>query len=556
MSDKVKTNCKKLNLCRILLRITSTTMLCSCSKFYEDVHFTSSRDSSDTIHDVRNANIESEAQQIRSDQEQIKQKQLSMMQANKERIYIENRLQYCIFSDDYSYPRQIFGLVNNMQCNAADSSTDNLVHVIHNAAQTVGLSICFDEDIDISKLELRYCFPANDKTPFIQIVEALCGMNNLMYRFIGNTIYIEHNHKQYMCLYEVPFLNCYRNTENTIDTHANIMERSLDNKLNVTIKNDFWEDLQICIDSIIKSSDNSHYSINKHNGILSVYTSAKCHKLIRDYINKIKRTTSKQVAIEVKIMEVKLNNKYAKGINWGKLIGNNYGISFNTNTQDGIFVGNAPTIDNAIKAVEEFGSVRTICNPRITSMNNQPAILKIVKNHVYFSMKYNATKLSATSASDDNGIDKRELLCTTSTPNTIPIGVMLFLLPSIDDSTGKITMLVRPTISSANDYVDDPATKLAMMTLAKAGAAQSVYKNQITTNVVPITDTREISSVIQVNDGDVAILGGFIETKANKETRGVPIFNKIPIINDVTGNSGLSDDVYELVILIRVRIVE
>jgi general secretion pathway protein D len=194
-----------------------------------------------------------------------------------------------------------------------------------------------------------------------------------------------------------------------------------------------------------------------------------------------------------------------------------------------------------LNALEEFGSMRTISNPRITAMNNQAAVLKVAQNHVYFKLNYDKTYASSDS--------KREDIAVSSDIKTVPIGLVMFVQPSIDISNNTITLFLRPTITKLAREVQDPAVDIAIRSI------NSEDKNKYEPSKIPITEVREVASVLRLNDGEIAVLGGFMEVRSSKNKAGLPLIKDIPFAGELASSYGMGDNIIELVILIRVKII-
>jgi general secretion pathway protein D len=411
----------------------------------------------------------------------------------------------------------------------------------------------------------KIIFSAHNR-PFIEILDAICDIADLRYS-INNGLVSVVNDSVYTVNYNVQFLNLSRDSENKIsiatevssgasqDVGTNkakefVNSGASDSNVVVKTKNDFWAELENGIRVILNQSDkaNTSYSINKHSGIVTVRTNSKLHKHIRDYINIIKISTESQVLIEAKIIEVVLKNEYRRGIDWNILSkkvdiqSENYIKNSGLDSQTTPFSGKYKSkgMNVFLNAIEEFGATRTISNPRVTAMNNQPAILKVAENHVYFKLNYDKTY-----SLGDNGRDSTSV---SSDIRTVPIGFVMFVQPSIDLSNGTITLFLRPTISKLAGSKRDPAVDIAIRSM------DSATKANYEPSYIPVTEVREVSSVLKLNDGEIAILGGFMEVRSNKTKAGLPIVKDIPVIGETVSSYGTGDDVVELVILIKVKI--
>ena len=424
------------------------------------------------------------------------------------------------------------------------NETINIKDVLYETALKLGINIHLDPNINVTVI-----YSAKDK-PFIEILDEICDMTDMRYTIHNNTLSIVKD-TPFTVIYQTQFLNLTRSSTNTVSTNSDLSSEVIvqnrnanntaqkdamydsNNSITTTASNCFLEDLQNGL-SVILGKDCT-YSINKQSGTIAICANAKTHSYVREYLNAIKLATESQVLIETKIIEVSLKKQYQHGIKWEELT-QGRGIDHKVR----VLSGDAGAFDIKYAAnnihyltnfLEQFGVARTVSNPRVTVMNNQPAILKVAKNHVYFKINHDRSVFLRDA--------DREWSSTSSDIKTIPIGLILFVQPSIDVENGTVTLFLRPTISKLQENIADPAVDIALN-------AQSENKRSF----VPVTSVREISSVLKLKDGEVAVLGGFMEIDTEKHSAGLPIFRSVMDSRHLN-----KDNVVELVILIKVNIV-
>lgn len=417
----------------------------------------------------------------------------------------------------------------------------------------------------------KLIFRAHEK-PFIEVLDAICDMANLRYTITNGVVKVVVD-EPYSEIYDIQFLNFSRDSENKISIETEVSTTGKDDKKknvqpdsNVVVKakSDFWQELDNALEIMLGSSedDGFKYSINRQSGIVTVFANSKVQRNVREYIEKVKKSITSQVLIEAKIIEVTLKNEYRRGIDWG-IVGSklSIGSKFGDNASKGVGIlasdgvvtfktsrnvyydedrKNLKTNDIGaiLQLLEEFGSTRTISNPRITAMNNQAAVLKVAQNHVYFKLNYDKSYAST--------INDRTDISVSSDIQTVPIGLVMFVQPSIDMSNNSITLFLRPTITRLATQVNDPAVDIAM----KASNSNTNYEQ----SKVPVTEVREVASVLKLEDGEIAVLGGFMESRSSKNKTGLPGIQDKPIIGEIASSHGMGDEVIELVILIKVRL--
>jgi MSHA type pilus biogenesis protein MshL len=305
-----------------------------------------------------------------------------------------------------------------------------------------------------------------------------------------------------------------------------------------------------------ESEANGQYTINRQAGTLTVLATERQHRLIKEFIKRLEYTASAQVLIEAKIVEVTLNEQYQSGINWSDFgsgsnaRGINGGASFGGITEGlgsstlsidkGLVTGLNINLDIAVQLMQKFGSTRTLSSPRLHAMNNQQAVLTFAKNEVYFTVTVEKESSDTTAGSTDT-------YTVNSTINTVPIGIIMSLLPSINRDTGEITLSVRPTLSRVVDRVIDPG-----LTLAKAlnGLTSVTVENKI-----PVVEVRELDSMLKVKSGQVMVIGGLMEDKGITTELGVPGMQDIPVLGHVFKGVDNSRTTSELVIFIRATMI-
>jgi general secretion pathway protein D len=160
-------------------------------------------------------------------------------------------------------------------------------------------------------------------------------------------------------------------------------------------------------------------------------------------------------------------------------------------------------------------------------LNNQTAVLKVVDNLVYFTVQ--AQQSQAT----QGGV----LSTITTTPNTVPVGVVMSVTPQINDS-GRVNVNVRPTISRVLSFVRDPNPQLI----------------NIPSNI-PQIQVREMESILQINSGNTAVLGGLMQDDVIRNSDKVPGLSEIPGVGVAFKGKNDATRKTELVIFLRPTVI-
>ena len=279
---------------------------------------------------------------------------------------------------------------------------------------------------------------------------------------------------------------------------------------------------------------------NPESGVLSIRATSRQHEKIQEFLDQVLINAKRQVLIEATIAEVQLSNQYQQGIDWSAGRTGSTGFTFNQSASGNttasptgsIFVigAAAPNYSNllaSVRLLESFGNVRVLSSPRLTVLNNQTAILKVVDNQVYFTIQSTTTAGSAGVA---------PVTTFTTTPNVVAVGLIMNVTPQISD-TDTVLLNVRPSISRVVGNVPDPNPSL------------------LVTSNIPIIQTREMESLIKVYSGQIAVMGGLIQDRVNDLEDSVPGASRLAGYGGFFGNKNLTNTKTELVVFIRPIIV-
>jgi general secretion pathway protein D len=403
-----------------------------------------------------------------------------------------------------------------------------------------------------------------------QLLERIAKQVNLRYQIKGTLLTIAPD-LPYMRVYQIGYVNMSRDSTSEVSVATEIARTGggiseggsgssgssggssggnnsatqIVNKSN----NHFWETLEKNVLAILKGHQTNtnitdltledNVITNRESGVMTIRASHKQHEEIQYFLDLVLANAQRQVLIEATIAEVQLNDQYQAGIDWQRidgdfsytqaLTGGNLGnvpfYSFGYNNPNSRF-GN---ISTTVRLLEQFGSVKVLSSPKIMALNNQTAILKVVDNIVYFTTEV-----------EINETETRSRETYTTEINTVPVGLVMSVTPQINDNE-MVILNIRPTISRIMGFKLDPNP-----VLAQAG----------TNNEIPEIQVREVESILKINNGDIAIIGGLMQDKTNQTKKGIPVLSQLPVIGDFFS---YRDDLYEkteLVIFLRPVVVK
>ncbi len=249
-----------------------------------------------------------------------------------------------------------------------------------------------------------------------------------------------------------------------------------------------------------------------------------------ELLGRLKESLQRQVAINVQILEVYLDEDTQTGINWDTITGTDTDASlrtFNpsTNIADNYFqfVVDGTDFNGVLQALASSGDIRTVSSPRVTTLNNQKAVVRVVTEEVYYVSEVEPAVVT-------NGVATEPI--TNYRPQSISVGVVLDVTPQVGQDR-VITLNVHPTISDIVGMAESPNADTA-----------------------PVLSIREMDTVGKVTEGKTLVIAGLISERHSVTRSGVPLLKDIPVLGALFGKTRDQKVNIELVMLITPTILE
>jgi len=292
----------------------------------------------------------------------------------------------------------------------------------------------------------------------------------------------------------------------------------------------FWEELEKQIETLM--SEDGRLVVNRLSGTIQITDHYKRVNEVENFLENVHKALYRQVEIQVRIYEVALDDQYSLGIDWSRINfdGTNGAIALaNIITAPfGGFIAKAATttisfedgsFDGVLEALEEQGEVRVISQPRLVTMNNQPALIKVATDEAFFT-----STISQGTAGTGNIV--------TEQARSVTVGLVLSVTPQISED-GWIMLDVTPILSRLRAIVESPRG----------------------TATAPILDVKQSSALVRLKDGEMVIIGGLIQEESSETERKVPILGDIPILGRLFKGTYTAKRKSELVIFISPKII-
>ena len=293
----------------------------------------------------------------------------------------------------------------------------------------------------------------------------------------------------------------------------------------------FWEELETQLHTLM--SEQGRLVVNRMSGTIHVTDWYQRVDQIQHFLKTVHKALYRQVEIEVRIYEVNLNDNYSLGIDWSKI--NFYGTSGNFALSNiitapfGGFIAKAATttisfadgsFDGVLQALQEQGDLRVVSQPRVVTLNNQPALIKVATDEAFFT-----STVSQGTAGAGNIV--------TEQARSVTVGLVLSVTPQISDD-GWIMLDVTPIISRLREIRESPQG----------------------TATAPVLDVKQSSGLVRLRDGEMVIIGGLIQEEFSETERKVPILGDIPFLGRLFTGTYTAKTKSELVIFISPKIVK
>jgi len=286
--------------------------------------------------------------------------------------------------------------------------------------------------------------------------------------------------------------------------------------------------------------------ISPETGIIVVTGFDKEIRKVAQFIESYEGSAQRQVWIEAKIMEVNLNKSYQMGVDWGLVAnrGNWYGtldakrtlsspaMSFTAGDVESQalssgagafqFAVSNNVLDIMIDAIARQGNLKVLASPRISTLNNEKAVIRVVREEAYFNLQ---TQISQGTGGN--------VSAPTINVQVVPIGIVMDIIPQVAEN-GDIMLSVNPDISELLE--------------TRSFEVEGAMATQ------PVIDRRSIDTVARLKNGETLVIAGIIKERKSEVVKGVPLLYKIPLLGNMFRRTEQQIDRTELIILITPRI--
>lgn len=307
---------------------------------------------------------------------------------------------------------------------------------------------------------------------------------------------------------------------------------------------DFWKDLKEAITGVMGSGPDRAVVVSPQAGLVTVRGLPAEIEAVRAYLSQTEASLQRQVILEVKIIEVTLNDDYQQGINWSQIAGTigSTDINFSNNS---FTLGNNITaqigglgsigfegddFSGVINLLETQGNAQVLSSPRVTAINNQKAVIKVGSDEYYVTGVSSSSNLADTTGTG-TGITR-----DVPIPELEPFfsGIALDVTPQINVD-GDVILHVHPSVSET--------TELSKSINLGGTSAYTLPSAQ--------TNIRESDTIIKARNGEIVVIGGLMQSTISDTESKVPVLGSVPLVGKLFTNISKVERKKELIILIK-----
>lgn len=328
--------------------------------------------------------------------------------------------------------------------------------------------------------------------------------------------------------------------------------------IETTGASDFWTELGATLNAIIGEKPDRNVVVNEQTGVILVRATPEEHRHIAEYLSTIENNAQRQVVLEAKIIEVELKEGFQAGINWtvldvgndstvtGGMVGSSDLFDDGTSELEGlgrlIGPGTAPVtslpssffggafalavqtadFDAFIELLESQGDAKVLSSPRVSTVNNQKAVIKVGSDE-FFVTGVQSNTTTGTATNTNNSVQLTPFFS----------GIALDVTPQIS-ADGEVILHIHPSVSEVTDQ-----------------NKQLQIGGELSALPLAFSTVRESDSVIRARNGQVVVIGGLMKSSIRTDEAGVPLLSDIPLLGNLFRHQREREVKSELVILLR-----
>lgn len=391
-----------------------------------------------------------------------------------------------------------------------------------------------------------------------EVIEVVRDIYGYDYEKVGTTYRIYPNEVRTEII-KVDYLNLTRSGNSSMSSSSGGIGSSSESgsdgetsnsggsKVSTTSESQFWDGLKEDIELIVGSGEGRRVNVNANAGLVMVRARPDELRDVRRFLQEITKAVQRQVILEARIVEVVLSDNNRTGIDWSAFVndagesavfGPSGAITFaasgistgavtssaSTSSTLGVFTNDFSAV---IDLLQSQGSVQVLSSPRVSTVNNQKAVIKVGSDE-YFVTDVDSNTTTGTATTQNVSVELEPFFS----------GVALDVTPQISES-GDVILHIHPAISQVQEQTKSINTNTGSLTLPLAAST-----------------IRESDSVIRAKNGQIVVIGGLMQDRTTQSNSKVPLLGDIPVLGRLFSHTEDVVEKTELVILLKPTVVE
>ena len=423
---------------------------------------------------------------------------------------------------------------------SANSSSLRLIDIVRDLSQQCQLSVIFEDDRARNRLNRPVDLISLQDVSLEGLFDFLFEAHNLFYSYDLRRNLVRVGYYETVNI-DVDYINMSElKTESVKSITVGAKARNNDNDqgsntdfttVTATSLFTFWAKLKEHLEDLLKTDEDYDGTINKilvdqDAAIVTITASQRQLQKVRQYLKHLEKNMHAQVMIEAYLIELTYTDEKSTGIDWSKMelnllpnasyLANSDGFSSNFFSFSANF-----TPEGVMRFLNTYGDVDILSNPKVLTLNNQPAVINVGKQLSYL---YQTGNIGYADSGNINSSTTYEL-------GSVFVGLTLNIIPEITEDD-HIIMRVNPVSSEL-------LNEESMNTQDSNGRTMP-----------PDMRIKQMSSIVKVKDGQQILLGGLIEKRSQANNSKVPLLGDIPLFGRLFSHEGTTVSKNELFILI------
>jgi MSHA biogenesis protein MshL len=348
--------------------------------------------------------------------------------------------------------------------------------------------------------------------------------------------------------------------DNDGDSSGSDAQAVVGTRLKTSTDTDFWAGLAETISIIIGDGNGRRVVVSPQAGMVIVHAMAGELRAVQKFLDKAELSLRRQVILEAKILEVQLNDGFQAGVNWSALAeaGDGKNVIFGTGLQNsartidpvtgvttlantilstptainmptdsvgGVFSAalNLKDFNALIDLLSTQGSVQVLSSPRISTVNNQKAVIKVGTDEFFVTEISSQTTTTSSSTTPTVDIELTPFFS----------GIALDVTPQISES-GEVILHIHPTVSEVQDQTKTVVGPNGNLVLPLA-----------------LSSIRETDSIVRARNGQVVVIGGLMKNNSTDSNAKTPFLGDLPLLGSAFRQKRQSSVKSELIILLK-----